>query len=574
MDQNRAKIFFLVAATIVFLLFMRILYLQFGGDEKLKARAKGNKIRTVLIEPSRGNIYDRNGILLVDNKHAYNLYVVPERILTHEHSLNFLSELLQENPDTLRKIIAAPGVKKDRYLRMRRDIDMELFSKVEERSSELFGVVVKEEWRRNFVKKTAPHVIGYLGEVKNHKYVTDEIKMGDLIGKEGVESVYDQLLRGKKGYRKELRDVRNNKISDYQKDEWIQAEKGDDLYLSIDYELQSFIEEMFKDKSGAVVVMNCNNGEILAMVSKPDFPLSIFSKRLTHEEWDYWSKDPLKPLYNKCIMGEYPPGSVLKMSSVMAALDQKIVTKKTKVYCPGGMQIGNRFIKCWNHSGHGYVNGIQAIMMSCDTYFYEIAKTINLDRWSEMLKNLGLGKKTGIDLRYERKGNIPNLEYYKKRVRGSLIGRFANLMIGQGEVLTTPLQICYNTVLLANKGIKVTPHLFYKSGKGKYYSEQEIDSLDLNKQDLKFVERGMYHVVNTDGGTGRRARKQNLIIAGKTGTAQNSHGNDHGWFTSYAPFDKPEIAVTIFEEFGLHGSGLTPYAKKIYEKWLALKQKQ
>lgn len=578
--KYRVKLFPLFFLILLLILETRIVYLQFFHDDFLKARAHGNKLRKIYIEPARGNIYDRNGKLIVDNRHAYNLYIVPERLLSSPNSIAELSNLLELSPDSLVNEIISSGYKVNQEIRFRRNIGIELYSKVSEQVQSLYGVYLKNEWRRNFKYKTAPHLIGYLAEVKYKEQETEYAKIGDLKGKEGIEYIYDYLLRGKKGVKTELRNVKNKKISDWKPEEWIKAEEGADIFLTIDLELQQYIEKEFLNysESGAVVVMNCKNGEVLAMVSMPDFPLDIFSNSLTYDEWNYWSQHPNKPLYNKAIMGEYPPGSVLKMGSLLSCLDQKITTEDYEKYCPGGMQIGRMFKKCWLHTGHGKVNAVNSIVWSCDTYFYEMSKHINIDKWNETLSDFGLGKETNIDLRYEKDGFIPDLLYYRKRVRGNLTGRFANLLIGQGEVLTTPLQIAVYTAGLANEDFLPKPHVMsYYNINNTFHNYSEDNQLKVKlprvyKKHFKTLKEGMYKVVNSSTGTGRRSRSSKITFSGKTGTAENPHGKDHGWFTSFGPSDNPEIVVTIFGEHALHGSSMGPLAKKIYEKWLEIKQ--
>jgi len=576
-QNNRAPIFFWLAVVAFIILAVRVFYLQFIGDDQLKKRAHGNKIRTTVIEPARGRLYDRNGILLVDNQHAYNLYVVPEVILNHHSSLNFVAALFKENPDSLRALLADSTVEQNQELRLKRDVGLEIFAKLEEQGGSIKGVKVKNEWKRTYPLALAPHILGYVGEAKQESEFNEVVSAGDLCGKEGIEFAYDLQLRGKRGVIRELRDVHNRKISDYNPNEWVTAERGRDIWLTIDAELQLFVEDLFKDKAGAVVVTDCRNGEILAMTSKPDYPAELFSKSISTEDWKKWSEDPEKPLYNKAIMGEYPPGSVLKMAVALAAFDQGIADANTSVVCRGGLQVGSRFIKCWNKYGHGSVGIIGALMGSCDTYFYQLAYRINIDKWAAYLKAWGLGEKTGIDLRYEKAGNIPNIEYYKVRNRELPTGNRAILMIGQGEVLTTPLQIACHTAYLANGGQKIKPHLFYKSGLDsatENYTAPIPEKIKVSMNDLNIVRQGMYAVVNSGGGTANQGASSIFRFAGKTGTAQNPHGADHAWFTAYGPFKNPEITVTLFEEYGMHGASLSPMARSIFEKWQQIKQRK
>ncbi len=574
MNSSRVKYFFYLSLVLFAVILLRVIYLQYF-DERLKMRSELNRVRTVITEPSRGRIFDRNGKLLIDNQYAYNLYVVPEHFLKNERAIEFVTDRLELERDSVIRELTAPDVYQDRYYRLQRNIDFSVYSALSEMKSGLRGIQIKKEWTRKFLIVSAPHIIGYLGEARERDEVTEDISYGDLIGKEGIEYIYDRIMRGEKGFYKEIKDVKGNKISDYKKEEWKEAVKGRDVYLTIDIELQQYIEKLLRNKTGTAIVQDCSTGEILALASKPDFPLEIFSRRLSKEEWRKWSEDPRKPLYNKAIMGLYPPGSVIKMATVFAAFDQGIKKLNDKVHCPGGMQIGNRFIRCWLRTGHGDVNLTLALMLSCDTYFYDIALNIDLDRWKNTLESLGLGSRTGIDLKYERSGLVPDEEYYSKRIKGDLTGRYANLMIGQGEILTTPLQIANYTSMIANGGIRLTPHLLLKHGEEgdfEYFENAVHDTIKFDLKVLETVRKAMDYVVNAEGGTAFSARSNLIEFAGKTGTAQNPHGDDHAWFTAYGPYSAPEIAVTVFEEHGKHGSAAAAVTRDIFEYWVKNKK--
>ena len=262
------------------------------------------------------------------------------------------------------------------------------------------------------------------------------------------------------------------------------------------------------------------------------------------------------------------------MINYLAAADQKIVDKSTQFYCPGGMKIGNSYKKCWKHAGHGTVSVLTAIQMSCDVYFYETAKTIDIDKWNSYLKRFSIGSRTGIDLRYERPGNIPDHKFYRSKFRGSLLGRFANLLIGQGEILTTPLQATVFISGIANGGFRVKPRVVQKYGHNDSFKYTKVEStpIGINPTDLKTVQKGMYNVVNKMGGTAFRHRSKKVTFAGKTGTVENAHGKDHAWFSSYGPVDDPKITVIVFIEHGEHGSGIAPLAKQVFEYWSELYQ--
>ena len=574
MNNSRVKYFFYVSIVLFAVILIRVIYIQYF-DDRLKLRSELNRVRTAVTEPSRGRILDRNGIILVDNQYAYNLYVIPERFLNNERSIEFVTEKLGLQRDSLISELTNPRVYQDRYYRLQRNIDFPVYSSLSEMKKGLRGIQIKKEWTRKFLIVSAPHIIGYLGEAIERDELKDDISHGDLIGKEGIEYTYDKLLRGEKGFYKEIKDVKGNKVSDYKKEEWKEAVRGRDVYLSIDIELQQYIEKLLMKKTGTAIVQDCRTGEILALASKPDYPLEIFSRRLSRDEWKKWSEDPRKPLYNKAIMGLYPPGSVIKMATVFAAFDQGIKKLNDKVFCPGGMQIGNRFIKCWLRRGHGNVDITLALMLSCDTYFYDIALSIDLDGWKNTLESLGFGSRTGIDLKYERNGLVPGKEYYSKRIKGDLTGRYANLMIGQGEILTTPLQIANYTSMIANGGIRVVPHLILKHGEEgdfKYFERSAADTIIFEPKVLETVRKAMNYVVNVEGGTAFSAKSSLIEFAGKTGTAQNPHGDDHAWFTAYGPYDSPEITVTVFEEHGKHGTAAAAVTKDIFEYWVKNKK--
>jgi len=573
-NNSRVKYIFYVSIALFLVILIRIVYIQYF-DERLKLRSELNRVRTVVTEPSRGRILDRNGKLMVDNQYAFNLYVIPEHFLNSERSIEFITEKLGLERDSIISELTDPRVYQDRYYRLQRNIDFSVYSALTEMKSGLRGIQIKKEWTRKFLIVSAPHIIGYLGEAREREEIKDDISYGDLIGKEGIEYIYDRIMRGEKGFYKEIKDVKGNKISDYKKEEWKEAVKGRDVYLTIDIELQQYIEKLLRNKTGTAIVQDCRTGEILALASKPDFPLEIFSKRLSREEWKKWSEDPRKPLYNKAIMGLYPPGSVIKMATVFAAFDQGIKKLNDKVHCPGGMQIGNRFIRCWLRTGHGDVNLTLALMLSCDTYFYDIALNIDLDGWKRTLESLGLGSRTGIDLKYERSGLVPDREYYTKRIKGDLTGRYANLMIGQGEILTTPLQIANYTAMIANGGIRLTPHLLLKHGEEgdfRFFEKAAPDTVKFEPKLLETVRKAMDYVVNVEGGTAYSAKSGLIEFAGKTGTAQNPHGDDHAWFCAYGPYSAPEIAVTVFEEHGKHGSAAAAVTRDIFEYWVKNKK--
>ena len=303
MREERGNLFIIISGVIFLVLIFKIFYLQNGGDDTLLDRALNNKIEDIVISPSRGNIYDRNGKLLVDNRHSYNLYIIPKWFERDSTSAEILASILEMDVDSLWSDVDDMK-KRDREYSYRRNIPIDTYLKYSEQENNIRGVRVKNEWKRDFPMELAPHLIGHLAEIKDKKRLKDGQRLGELIGVDGVEYIYDDILRGKKGLKQEIRDVKSRKVSDYKEENWIPAIKGDDLYLTIDYRLQNFTEELLKDQSGSIIVMDCNNGEVLAMASKPDFSLNIYSDRISTEQWRSLINDPGRPLYSKAIQGE------------------------------------------------------------------------------------------------------------------------------------------------------------------------------------------------------------------------------------------------------------------------------
>jgi penicillin-binding protein 2 len=358
-----------------------------------------------------------------------------------------------------------------------------------------------------------------------------------------------------------------------------EPEPGTDLLLGLDAALQSMLESEMAGRRGGAIVINCKNGEVLALVSKPDYDPDLFSKPLSPQEWSRLSNDPDKPLYDRMVQSTYAPGSTFKLVLVIAGLETGLIDPNERVFCPGYFRLGNRSFGCWRQGGHGTVNLLQAIEQSCDVYFYRMGLKVGLENWSKYAKLFNFGKLTGIDLVGERGGLVPDQEYLDQRYgRGRWSkGLMLNLAIGQGELLTTPLQMACFAMAIANEGHSFRPRIKRSTYDPENPKEQVVAEPDtvpipgIRPESYAMAKRGMYMVVNSPTGTAKSARVPGVISAGKTGTAQNPHGETHAWYIGFAPFEDPQIAYCIFlEHGGGGGANAAPFARKIiallYEK--------
>ncbi|RPI71493.1 MAG: penicillin-binding protein 2, partial [Ignavibacteriales bacterium] len=400
----------------------------------------------------------------------------------------------------------------------------------------------------------------------------DYYKPGDYVGHNGIEKTYETFLRGTKGYNYVLVDSKRKEIGRYHDGtEDVSSIKGNDLVLSIDADVQRVAEEELKNHSGAVVAIEPKTGEIIALVSAPEYDLSKFAYVTSRDFLNQLYTDPSKPLFNRATMSVKPPGSTFKLMAAVAALDMGVITEETTIYCGGGFTYG-RFFRC--HGGvHGSLNVVHAIEKSCNTFFYTLIYRIGLDKWKEYAEKFGFNSKNGIDIGEEVAGLIPDSKYYEK-IYGEKWPRsiMASLGIGQGEVSVTPLQLAQYTALIANNGRTYAPHIVkgYLDNSTKEFIPFQFKEINMNVSQKAFeiVKKGMYLVVQ-GAGTATRIRIKDIDIAGKTGTAQNPHGKDHAVFVCFAPFDDPKIAIAVVvENVGFGGTWAAPIGKKMIEAYL------
>lgn len=554
----------------------RLVQLQIINPEKFDKEAEKNSIKTIITTPARGLMFDRNNRLLVDNKPSYTVTITKSEFDTANISL--IASLLGTDAkfirENLRKI---EGTNRFMPARIMRDVDFSVIAFIEENRDILKGVDYSIEPIRLYPTEfRASHLIGYTKEISEamlKKQEDDYYRQGDLIGTTGLEAGYEKYLRGEKGYKFILQDYRGREVgqlNDGAND--IKPVSGMDLILSIDSEVQKYAEQLLEGKTGGIVAIDPNNGEIICLVSKPDFDLNHFSGKLSPKVWTALNTDPLKPLFNRATQSKYPPGSTYKMVSAIASLQEGIMKPSSTIFCGGSFKYGDKVFK--DHGATGNTGFITSIEKSSNVFYYKLVLMIGLDNWNKYGRMFGFGEKTGIDIPEETRGLLPSTEYYNKVYgpKGWTQGYVVSLGIGQGELGVSPLQMAVYTSILANGGTFYQPHIV-RYLKNPYTGEVTPVSyrkheLPVNKEYFKIIQRGMYLVVQGNG-TARKIRTPLVDISGKTGTAQNPHGRDHSWFIAYAPSENPRIAICVMvENAGFGAAVAAPIAQRIILKYL------
>jgi penicillin-binding protein 2 len=561
------------------LFFVRLFYLQILKGGVYKLRSETQAIKAQIIYPFRGNFYDRNGNLIVYNAPSYSLQLFLGSF--RKDRIGLLAHLLEMDSSEVFNLILN-SEKYYRYgdIKILRDLDLETVQKIEENIEYLPGVEIVSESKRVYnLPAKMSHIIGYIQEINKEELEVEQYySIGDLVGKTGLERTYENELRGQKGKKFVgllAQGLKTTKFNEGRADQPVK--NGDDLYLTIDSKLQIKAEEMLEGKRGAIVAIDPNNGEILALVSKPDFDVSQLSGKNFSLYYNQLIEDKEKPLLNRAIQSSYPPGSTWKPLMALAALEEGVINENTTLYCPGSFQYGNRVYGC--HGGHGMINVRRAIQVSCNVFFYQVALKLQLERLGKWGRAFGFGQTTGIDIPYEKAGIMPTIEWLEKRYgkNGYPKGAIVNYGIGQGEISVTPLQLACYVATIANGGIYYRPHLVraIKNSLLNQLSFLEVDhrNLNLNPKIVEIVKNGMFDVVNVPGGTAFGIRINNLDICGKTGTAQNPGGQDHSWFICFAPKDSPRIAMAVLvENAGFGAAVAAPIAGELLKTFFNVQE--
>ena len=546
----------LVLAGIFAILFFRFYHLQIYQHSKYETKAGNNSVRKISLHAPRGIIYDRNGIPIVDNRQIYDLSVIPFDV-TSQFDYRMVSKRTGVSSIELKEKIAKGKKSFHRFrpIPIKRHINFETRSHLEENKLSLPGTIFSEFPARTYpVKAKLTHVLGYLRAVTELSVSIPnqelDYKLGDVFGFSGIERIYESILRGRDGTEFRLVDIYGIDHGVYQDNPGLQPTPGKALNLSIDSELQALIEDLFRGKKGAAICMMPQSGEVLAFVSAPDYDLNSFAGPVPIELWERWNTDPERPLLNRGIQGLYPPGSTFKLIGAALAKEGSIVDKNWTVNCNGVYHLGDRDFHCWNNAGHGIVNMDKAIFQSCNIYFYHLIQKLSFNNWKAMAENFGFGATTGIDLLGEKGGLVPGKKYMNKKYGryGWATGNLLTFIIGQGDILVTPIQVAQMMSIIATRGNTKTPHLLVDSP-----SENIIVSLKSTTWD--FLQQATWNVVNHEDGTGKAAKVLGGEVHGKTGTAQNPHGENHSWFAGYLVKDGvPILSLAILVEHGGKGS--------------------
>ncbi len=577
---------------LVFTIFSaRLFYLQIYKGEEYRGFSERNVLRVLELPAPRGRVFDRNGEKILYNKPSFNIRVFPKEITDVEKLAEKLAEIINiPEEELLKKLHTIAGLKSFYPVTIAKEISREELLLVEKNKEALKGIFLELGHKRFYPHGEAAAVLlGYTGianaeEIKARR----RIKAGHEIGKMGVEKVFDNELRGINGLKYIMVDAHGKAISDSfsallpmrKNKEMVQ---GKDLHLTIDAELQKVANNALGGEKGAVIAMDVRNGEILAMVSRPSYRPEHISEGFSPGKSKRRKKKDSFSLLNRSTQGTYPPGSVLKIITAFALLEEKTADPKSSVYCPGYYSINGKRFNCWRKEGHGHMNLHRAIVESCDVYFYELSLKLGVDRLYPYLKKFGLGERTGIALP-EKRGVSPSKAWKRKHLKEPwYTGETAMLAIGQGYVTATPLQINVITAAIANGGSIVRPKIVKADEKiPPRITGGVVQNLD--GKSVSFLKKALHDAVNGHRGTGIYARSKITPISGKTGTAQvvsakiestKKRFKDHAWFTSYAPSDSAEISVTVLVENGGSGSvAAAPIAKKIIETYFRLKKER
>lgn len=580
----------LLIVLVLALLTVRLWQLQVVEGEQFRTSSENNRIRLKRSPPLRGLIYDRQGRVLVDNRPAYNVVLVPEDTPNLGATLTALGTHLTANPtlsvETLPRDPRRPSYE---GIVLARDVKWSTLVAVESHQLEIPGVSVEVGSKRRYpLDGLAAHILGYVGEVNAQEMERfPQYRLGDLIGKFGLEKKWETDLRGMGGGQQIEVDAVGKRLRVLNE---VEATAGQSLVLTLDQDLQRRTEEILGAREGAIVVLGVQTGEVLAMVSRPGFDPNIFARGVTVDEWRSLMKDPLHPLTNRAIQGQYPPGSTFKVMMAAAALEKKVITPATRFYCPGGLQFGRRYFRCWKKGGHGSVNLQQAIARSCDVYFYQVGQRLGINAIAEYARRFGLGQRLGIALDHEAAATIPDADW-KKRVLGApwYAGETLSVVIGQGYVTTTPLQMAVAAATIANGGTVYRPHIVKRvlSPEGETVKEltpEVVHETGIQAETLQLVRAGMVDVVNSAWGTGKKAKLPDVLVAGKTGTSQVIGGTkgkgtqlprqyrDHAWFIAFAPAEAPEVAVACIVEHAGEGGGAAaaPLVQQVLAAYFSL----
>ena len=594
--EMRLRVLGIVMAGFFALFLVRLFQLQVVEGEEHLERSQRNSIRTERIASPRGELVDREGRLLASTRAAFELEVVPSELRDKDRTLALLGTLLGEEPERARQaVLGARGRARFQPVRLEDDLSFEQLARIESHRHAMPGVITEVHPLREYpYGSLAAHVIGTIGEIRagqleDRRYAG--YRQGESIGQSGVEALLEPQLRGRAGGRNVVVDVAGRAVEVLDE---VEPRAGGKAVLTIDVDLQWEAEEGLRaaaqpgdPAAGVVVALDPRNGDVLALASLPSFDPNAFPGGIESATWKALTNDPLKPLQDRAVAGQFPPGSTYKPFVAAIALQEKVRTPRDGTFCPGSFAYGNHVFRCWKRTGHGSVDVHRAIVQSCDVFFYRAGLDIGVDRMAEYMGAFGLGAPTGIGLENERAGINPSTAWKQKRFgKPWFSGETVSISIGQGYVVLTPLQLAAAYGALGT-GQLVRPRLVRERvAPDGVVASEPVDvagKVPIDAQNLEIVRKALRGVVVEGGGTGRRAQVAGLDVGGKTGTSQvvkleHTEGRDdkaipwkyrdHAWFASLAPVDAPEIVVVVLAEHGGHGgSAAAPVAQRVLARW-------
>ena len=573
--KGRYYIFSGIVIILMIVLISRFCYLQIFKYEQYKHKAEINRIRAVTIDAPRGLILDRNRNILVDNYPTYILTGIPGEMEDRENIFYTLSYCTGIDSINFAKNYKKYYRAKFVPTRLMKDLTIQQISILEEYKLDLPGVNYKKFPERYYSSEiNGSHFLGHLKEVdskiRSQMGNPNKFELGDLIGWTGLEKQYESQLRGMRGVKYLEVDALGREMGEVEGYNNRRAIPGNDLRLTIDSKLQALLEEEMKNYCGTGIVSIPESGEILAYVSKPDYHPNLFVGKMVAGRWNKLLKNQNRPLLDRVTTGLYPPGSTFKIITALALLETNLINPKEEIECTGTYQFGNRTFKCWKEDGHGYVNFQKGIAQSCNIYFYQMIQKISFSRWSNICFNFGFGEMTGIDVAYEKSGLIPTENYMNNKYGkwGWSRGNLLNLALGQGDILVTPIQMVQFINQVVTHGNAGRLHLAERK------TQKKVIKNILSKNNWEILEKSLEATVKNNQGTGRNADPHinGLIIGGKTGTAENPHGNPHAWFIGYGKKGDSTITSVILIENGGHGGEIAaPIFRKVFSYYFSPK---
>ena len=579
--KDRRLFFYFLFGVSILILLLRLVNIQII-DSSYKLSANNNVIKAVKLYPERGYIYDRNGTLLVSNQRAFDLMVIPRQVKKMD-TLTFCRIIDIEKDYFDNQLKKATRYSRNRSSIFIKEVSKQTASKIQEQLYQFSGFYLQERTMREYPEKSAAHLLGYVSQVPDYILKkNDYYKKNDNYGMTGVENSYEKELRGTQGVKYVIRDVWNAPKGSFENGKYDSiAVNGKDLELTIDNELQKYAEQLMQNKKGSIVAIEPGTGEILALVSSPYYDPNLLIGRSRSPNFNRMYKDANKPLFDRSLLAEYPPGSTFKLVNALIGLQEDVIYSGTRFSCDMGWRFSPK-LKIGCHAHDSPLNLTESIAQSCNAYYCNTFRRIiekynnaekGYDNWRNHILSFGLGNFLNNDLYTGRKGRVPSVDFYnrqygKKRWKAPTV---ISLAIGQDALVVSPIQMANMCVAIANRGYYFTPHVVRKIG-GKALTDSTYTvakHTSIEEKHFKTIIKGMEKVYTSHHGTAKNARVKNIEICGKTGTAENPHGEDHSIFIAFAPKDKPQIAIAVYIENGGWGSTwAAPIASLIIEKYL------